>query len=55
MPNNTIKVVTDNDSGYDADGTSNSPTTSNAPLLSDDGNFFSSLPAQELLATTGTL
>ena len=53
MPNNTLRVFTDNDSGYDADDASNSPTTSNAPLLPDDGNFFSSLAARGLLATAG--
>jgi hypothetical protein len=53
MSNNTLRVVTDNDSGYDADDASNSPTTSNGPLLPDDGNFFLSLAAQGLLATAG--
>ena len=50
---NALRVFTDNDSGYDADDASNSPTTSNAPLLPDDGNFFSSLAARGLLATAG--
>ena len=53
MPINTPRVFTGNDSGYDADDASDSPTISNAPLLLDDGNFFLSLAAPALLATTG--
>ena len=52
MSNDTPRVFTGNDSGYDADDASDSPTISNAPLLPDDGNFFSSLAAPALLATT---
>ena len=44
-------VVTDNESGYEADDTSNSPTATNETLPLDDGSFFSSLAARRLLAT----
>jgi hypothetical protein len=44
-------VVTDNESGYEADDASNSPTATNETLPLDDGSFFSSLAARRLLAT----
>ena len=36
----STNTLADNDSGYDADNTSNSPTAINETLPLDDGNFF---------------